>query len=99
VFNWNAVIAGWMEDAVLYVPHITKMYVGVAVIASMIYRGIILPLNRNVEASYIFPYRWIKVGLLGLFIDLVKAPGYILGAILSFFRIFHPKVNNNTLNC
>ena len=73
VLNWNAVIAGWMEDAVLYVPHITKLYVGGAVIASMIYRGIILPLNRNVEASYIFPYRWIKVGLLGLFIDLVHS--------------------------
>ena len=27
VVNWNAVIAGWVEDAVFYVPHITKIYI------------------------------------------------------------------------
>ena len=43
VFNWNPVIAGWMEDAVLYIPHITKMYVGGVILASILYRGILQP--------------------------------------------------------
>ena len=43
VFNWNAVIAGWMEDAVLYIPHITKMYVGGVILASILYRAILQP--------------------------------------------------------
>jgi hypothetical protein len=82
VFNWNAVIAGWVEDAVLYVPHITKIYVGGLVLASILYRGFLLPIKRKVKPSYLFPFRWIHVGLIGLSLDLVKAPGYVLGALI-----------------
>jgi glycosyltransferase involved in cell wall biosynthesis len=94
VFNWNAVIAGWMEDAVLYIPHITKMYVGGLIISSILYRGLFLPLRRKVEPGFLFPVRWIKVGLLGLSLDLVKAPGYVVGAILSFLGLSRPRLND-----
>ena len=86
VLNWNAVIAGWLEDAVLYVPHITKMYVGGVILVSILYRGIILPLKRKIEPGFLFPFRWVQVSLLGLSLDLIKAPGYILGAIISVFK-------------
>ena len=86
VFNWNAVIAGWMEDAVLYVPHITKMYVGGVILASILYRGILLPLKRMVEPSFLFPFKWIYVGLLGLTFDLIKAPGYVVGAVIATLK-------------
>ena len=82
VFNWNAVIAGWMENAVLYVPHITKMYVGGIILASILYRGIFLPAKRKVEPGFLFPFRWLQVGLLGLCLDLIKAPGYVVGAVV-----------------
>jgi len=82
VYKWNAVIAGWVEDAVLYVPHITKMYVGCVILTSILHRGIFLPLKRKVEPNFIFPFRWIHVGLIGLSLDLVKAPGYVVGALL-----------------
>ena len=85
VYNWNGVIASWVEDAVLYVPHITKMYVGGLLLGSVFYRGLFLPLNRNVEPSYLLPLGWIKVGLLGLSLDLVKAPGYVVGAVMGIF--------------
>jgi hypothetical protein len=93
-YRWNAVIAGWMEDAVLYIPHITKMYVGGLIISSILYRGLFLPLRRKVEPGFLFPVRWIKVGLLGLSLDLVKAPGYVVGAILSFLRLSRPRLND-----
>ena len=82
VYKWNAVIAGWIEDAVLYVPHITKMYVGCIIITSIFHRGIFIPLKRKVETNFIFPFKWIHVGLIGLSLDLVKAPGYVVGALL-----------------
>jgi len=91
VYKWNAVIAGWMEDAVLYMPHITKMYVGAVILVSILYRGILLPLKRKVEPNYLFPFRWIQVGLVGLSLDLVKAPGYIVGAILPLLGVSHPR--------
>ena len=82
VFNWNAAIAGWVEDAVLYVPHITKIYVGGVILVSILYRGIFLPLKRNVETTYLFPIRWILIGMLGFSLDLVKAPGYVTGSVI-----------------
>ena len=86
VYQWNAVIVGWMEDAVLYVPHITKVYVSGLVVTSIFYRGLALPLRREVEPGFLFPVRWIKVGLLGLLLDLIKAPAYVFGAIGAMFR-------------
>ena len=86
VFNWNAVIAGWVEEAVLYVPHITKMYVSGIILASILYRGIFQPLKRKVEPRFLFPLKWIRVGLLGLSLDLVKAPGYVVGSFLGLFN-------------
>ena len=91
VYRWNAVIAGWVEDAVLYVPHITKMYVGSVILFSILYRGILLPLKREVEPGFLFPIRWIQVGLLGLTLDLIKAPGYVLGSVIGTFLGFRRK--------
>jgi len=90
--NWNAVIADWVEDAVLYIPHITKIYVLSVVLGSLLYRGLYLPLKRKVKQDFIFPLTWIVVGFLGLSLDMVKAPGYIAGAILSLIRIKIPSV-------
>ena len=75
-----------MEDAVLYVPHITKLYVGSLILVSVLYRGIILPLKRKVEPGFLFPFRWIQIGLLGLSLDLIKAPGYLVGAVFGIVR-------------
>ena len=84
-FYWNEVIAGWVEDSVWYIPHVTKIYVCTCLAGSIIYRGIYFPLKNGFNYSELFPFWWIKVGFLGLLLDLVKAPGYILGAIFKLF--------------
>ena len=86
VYKWNAVIANWIESAVLYIPHVTKIYLGSLILASIVYRGFLLPIKREEPYSFLFPYRWIKIGLLGLLLDLIKLPGYTLGAFISLFR-------------
>ena len=40
---------------------------------------------NKVEKTYLFPFKWIGVGMLGLFLDAVKAPGYVIGSIISPF--------------
>jgi hypothetical protein len=52
----------------------------------MLHRGFFLPLKRKVELGFLFPFRWIQIGLLGLSLDLVKAPGYIVGAVIGMIR-------------
>lgn len=87
VFRWNLVIANWVEEATLYLPHITKIYLFFLFLASYIYRGVVQPLRRDIELKYLFPLRWLLIGFLGLCLDILKAPGYILGAIISIFNL------------
>jgi len=84
VYRWNAVIANWMEETILYFPHITKIYLGFVFALSILYRGLVQPLNRMIKPNFLFPFRWMIVGLLGLCLDIIKAPGYLGGAITAF---------------
>ena len=92
IFNWNAIFAKWVEDAVWYIPHISKIYISFLVILSISFRGIIMPLKKKVQTSYLFPFNWILVGILGLILDLTKAPGYIYGGIILLISKFNIKI-------
>lgn len=83
VYNWNNSIAGWVEDSVWYVPHITKIFIILISMASFFYRGLYFPIKNNISLFFLFPFNWVLTGLLGLLLDIVKAPGYLLGAIIS----------------
>jgi len=82
VYKWNYIFAHFNVKSVLYIPHITKIYVSLLLLLSIVFRGIIRPLRRNIEWSFIFPFKWILIGLIGVTLDFVKAPGYIWGGIL-----------------
>ena len=85
IYNWNASVAKWVEDSIWYFPHITKIYLLCIISASFIYRGIYFPIKNKIHIGYLFPVNWIFVGILGIILDIVKAPGYILGAIFATF--------------
>jgi glycosyltransferase involved in cell wall biosynthesis len=85
VYKWNFVAANWVEDSIWYIPHITKIFVCSVLLASFTYRGIYFPIKNNIQLSYLFPFRWILVGLLGILLDIIKSPGYLLGAVLASF--------------
>jgi hypothetical protein len=82
VYKWNSIFAHLNVNSIFYIPHITKIYVTSLFLLSIVFRGIIRPLRRNVERSFIFPFEWILIGLIGVTLDIVKAPGYIWGGIL-----------------
>ena len=86
VIKWNEVFAGWVEEAVWYIPHITKIYVCSLGLSSIIYRGLIMPRKRGVSTDYLFPLRWIVVGMLGLILDVAKAPGIFIGAVVGLIK-------------
>ena len=90
-YFWNENIAFWLEDAVWYIPHITKIYLGLLITFSLVYRGIIRPIKNNVKIKDLLPFNWILSGILGLYLDLVKAPFYLLGGIIFPFIKFLKK--------
>jgi glycosyltransferase involved in cell wall biosynthesis len=86
VYYWNFYVVDWEEDSILFIPHITKIYVGLVFTASFFYRGVLLPLKLGIKGSFIFPKNWIIIGFMGLSLDLIKAPGIFLGILLSPFQ-------------
>ncbi len=85
IFRWNDLFASWVEDSIWYVPHITKIFIFIVVSASFLYRGIYFPIKNKIELSFLFPFNWVLIGMLGIALDVAKAPGYVLGAILATF--------------
>ena len=98
VLRWNLVIAGWVETSVWFVPHITKLFILSLFLLSILYRGLYFPIKNGIKGAYLFPLNWLFVGLLGLYIDLVKSPGYAIGAILSTFIKDEIKISNKNGN-
>ena len=86
VYYWNFYVVDWEEDSILFIPHITKIYVGLVFTASFFYRGVLLPLKLGTKGSFIFPKNWIIIGFMGLSLDLIKTPGIFLGILLSPFQ-------------
>ena len=86
VYNWNASMALWVEDAVLYIPHVTKIYVGLLLGSAFIYRGLIKPMMNETPREDLLPKNWFFVGLVGVSIDIAKIPGTILGAMTGRLR-------------
>jgi len=82
VYKWNFIFAHFNVKSIFYIPHITKIYVSSLLLLSVIFRGIIRPLRRSVELSFIFPFKWILIGLIGVTLDIAKAPGYLCGGML-----------------
>ena len=86
VYSWNFYVVDWEEDSVLFIPHITKIYVALVFATSFLYRGVLLPLKLGIKGGFIFPKNWIIIGFMGLSLDLIKAPGIFLGILLSPFQ-------------
>jgi glycosyltransferase involved in cell wall biosynthesis len=83
IYNWNRLFSVWVESALLYIPHITKIYILLLIAISFFIRGIYFPMKRKVESQFLFPLNWIIVGFVGLILDLIKLPGYSYGALRS----------------
>jgi len=86
VYHWNASISTWVEDVSLYIPHLTKIYVSLVLLFSILYRGIYLPLKLDISPRYLFPVRWLLVGMVGLTLDIAKIPGTLIGIFLAPFQ-------------
>ena len=97
IYQWNEIIAEWIEISIYYIPHITKFFIIFIFLISFIIRGIIYPINRKIKIRYIFPLNWIIIGIYGLGLDIVKTPGYLLGALIPKFLLKNTKYNNKTV--
>ena len=87
-FYWNRTIADGIDYGAWYIPHVTKVYISLLITISVFYRGILNPYLRKVQLKDLFRINWFFVGCVGLFLDVIKAPGYLVGALISPFIKF-----------
>lgn len=95
IYKWNSAMAGWVEDSIYFIPHITKIYLGTIIFCGICYRGLYVPLSRGISSRSIFPINWLFIGFVGFIIDLGKYPGYLIGAILGLLRLGYKQDKNN----
>lgn len=86
-YRWNFFVSEWLDNTSLYIPHITKTFLLLLLMVAISYRGIIFPLNRGYSNQELLPFKFLKVGLIGVLLDLAKLPGFILGSALSLVGV------------
>ena len=98
IFRYNSYISNYYYFTVWQIPHITKYYISLIIIISIVYRGLIQPIRRNIDLKYLFFYNWFFIGIAGLLIDIVKTPGFLIGSIISLLNVFNiKKISYNNL--
>lgn len=85
-YKWNSYVGRGNEQSIFYVPHITKMVLALILACYGVYRGLIRPLQRKIKISFLLPYRWLEICAVGFCLDLAKAPGLLLGALMMIKR-------------
>lgn len=69
------------------IRNLNYLFFGGLLIISFIFRAFIAPIRLGAKWDELMPIRWVYMGFFGLINDLVKVPGYFLGAILSLKSI------------
>jgi len=94
VYRWNGQISKSI-DFIIYFPHITKIYILLIFTLGFAYRGLISPIKKGVHLKDLFPFWWLKIGFICLLVDLIKLPGYIIGAIMVLYRMLKKGLKPN----
>lgn len=93
IYSWNYLFTqGAWSNSPYFVPNLNTIVWSVLFAFYSLVRGIIMPFNKKEQLSYIFPFKWILIAILGFLIDVSKLPGRIYG----LYRLFFPiNINKN----
>ena len=71
-FNWNAILASWNSESILYIPNITKISILILLIAYTFIRGIFIPRRKGVSLKFMLPINFIFISFFSAILDFVK---------------------------
>ena len=81
LYRWNHLISGgvWDVSNPLFIPNLNKIFWSSAIGTYVIFRGLVSPVFKKEKILSLLPFRWFLIGILGMMVDIVKAPGRIIG--------------------
>jgi hypothetical protein len=97
VFNWNFSTLCFNSTLCLnnnsgiYIPHITKIFLFISLISYLVFRGIIMPIKKKVELSFLFPYSFLYITFFSFILDLVKSSTFLALIFLKFLNLLSKK--------
>ena len=71
-YNWNGILAGWNTASPQYIPNITKTTISVFLSLYILIRGIIIPIKKKTNISFIFPTNFLIIAFFSFFLDVSK---------------------------
>ena len=86
VFNWNYSTLCFTENYCLknydsndgiFIPHITKIFLLTSFTIYTIFRGIYLPIKKNIRSKFLFPINFMIITFFSLILDLVKLSTFL----------------------
>ena len=82
VYSWNFIFTyGQWDQSSAFIPNLNTYLWSTILSSYFILRSIILPLKKGEKLSFLLPFNWLLVGIVGFTLDVVKIPGRIFGVI------------------
>ena len=75
--SWNDDIANWNENSFLYVPHISKIVISTIILTYLIYRLVILPINKKVKIFTFNFVEFVEFSFISIALDFIKLLAFI----------------------
>jgi glycosyltransferase involved in cell wall biosynthesis len=90
LYRWNHLISGgvWDVSNPLFLPNVNKIFWSSAIGTYIIFRGLVSPVIKKEKILSLLPFRWFLIGILGMSVDIAKAPGRIIG-FFAYLRMKH----------
>ena len=87
-FEWSTILNNEQTSEKENINFITNIVLILVIGISFIYRGLLIPIKRKIDFNFLIPFNFILISLLGLSLDIIKSPFYVLGAIVGLLKLF-----------
>jgi len=79
-FHWNARIANWDQQDMLYIANITKGALMLSILSYIVLRGLLMPLRRGTKISNLLPIRFLGISIVCFILDVSKSLAFLHGS-------------------
>ncbi len=91
VFNWNYNFFDVEKRDSIHIPHVTKVFLIITSFVYIIFRGIYLPIKKNIKKNFLFPYNFLVITFFSFILDLVKTLTFFLSSVSRILNLNRPK--------